>query len=43
MRRQIDTEKARRAEAMAELEHYKAELARTTAELEATKKDIKIT
>ena len=38
MRRQIDTEKARRAEAMAELEHFKAELARMTEELEATKK-----
>ena len=38
MRRLIDTEKARRAEAMAELEHFKAELARMTAELEATKK-----
>ena len=38
MRRQIDTEKARRAEAMAELEHFKAELARMTAELDATKK-----
>ena len=38
MRRQIDTEKAKRAEAMAELEHFKAELARMTEELEATKK-----
>ena len=37
MRRQIDTEKAKRAEAVAELEQHKAEIARMTAELEATK------
>ena len=38
MRRQIDTEKAKRAEAVAEREHATAELARMAAELEAMKK-----
>ena len=38
MRRRVDTEKARRAEAEAELELHKAEIARLSAELAATKK-----
>ena len=38
VRRQIDTEKARRAEAEEELELHKAEIARLLAELVATKK-----
>ena len=37
MRRQVDTEQARRAEAEAELEQHKAEIARLSAELGATK------
>ena len=37
MRRQVDTQKARRAEAEAELEQHKAEIARLSAELGATK------
>ena len=42
MRRRVDTEKARRAEAEAEREQHMAEIARLSAELEATKKALEL-